>query len=94
MLKYKFITLLAMLFFASSTEAQKVIETTKAQGFGGKITKGTIGMKHVGYMGTKEVLLSGNKYKVFDGTKEVNKDFLEEDFDKTDGRDLFFTQNN
>ena len=92
MIKLKQFTLLAILLFASSTHAQKVIESVKAPGFGAKITKGSVGMIHVGYMGMKEVLLSGKSYKVFEGTKQVNKDFLEEDFDKNDGRDLYFSQ--
>lgn len=92
MIKFKRFTVLTILFFASFSHAQNVIESTKAQRFGAKITKGSLGMIPVGYVGMKEVFLSGNSYKVFEGTKQVNKDFLEEDFNKTDGRDFYFGQ--
>ena len=92
MIKLKQFTVLAISCFAFSSQAQKVVETSKAMGFGAKITRTSVGMIPVGYMGMKEVFLSGNTYKVFEGTKQVNKDFLEEDFDRTDGRDLYFTE--
>ncbi len=91
MKKINLFVLAGLLFIAPAIKAQTVSNEVVAKKYGKISAYGVLGGKNVGFIGNNEVMDMGkNSYKVFQGTKCVNENFLNGTIGAKDEVDFLF----